>query len=108
MYGCAGKRTFLKKALAAHAKSTPKAASGAGGDEPTGGICLSGAFRPVPRACVTTLQGLDSSLQAALEKVLCKPRELVTFDFDKKMGDLGLAKFFPVKCWPPLPAVRIS
>ena len=49
--------------------------------------------------------GIAGALQAALEKVLEKPKELVVVDLDKKLTEKGLSALFPVETWPPTFAV---
>ena len=50
--------------------------------------------------------GVESSLQSALERVLGKPKELVSVDLGAKLKEAGLDAFFPLPTWPPTAAVR--
>ena len=54
------------------------------------------------------LAGVEGSLQSALERVLGKPKEVVSVDISAKLTEAGLSSFFPVECWPPTAAARPS
>ena len=51
-------------------------------------------------------QGVETSLQAALEKALGKPKEMVSVDIGAKLREAGLECLFPLAAWPPTAAVR--
>ena len=48
---------------------------------------------------------MEDKLQGALEKVLCKPKEVVEVDMAGTMSALKLDVFLPSEIWPPMAAV---
>ena len=51
---------------------------------------------------------MEGKLQCALERVLCKPKEMVEVEMEPRMKELGLDKFVPSEAWPPMFAVRVA